>query len=114
MRLASQTTLRADFPRDPGDLRGEGVQLVNHDVDRVLELEDLAADVDRDLLRQVATGDCGGDLGDVPHLGGEVAGHVVDVVGKVFPDAADASHLCLTAELAFGADFTGDARDFRG
>ena len=47
-------------------------ELVDHRVDRVLELEDLALDVDRDLLRQVAVGDRGRDLGDVAHLGGEV------------------------------------------
>ena len=36
-------------------------------------------------LRQVAPGDGGGDLGDVPHLGGQVVGHDVDVVGQVLP-----------------------------
>ena len=30
------------------------VQLVDHDVDRVLQLEDLALDVGRDLLTQIA------------------------------------------------------------
>ena len=49
--------------------RRERVELVDHRVDRVLELEDLAADVDRDLLAQVAPGDGGRDLGDVADLG---------------------------------------------
>jgi hypothetical protein len=45
------------------------VELVHHRVDRVLELEDLALDVDGDLLGEVAVGDGGGDFGDVADLG---------------------------------------------
>ena len=62
----------ADLARDAGDLGGERAELVDHRVDRVLELEDLALGVDGDLLRQVAVGDGGRDLGDVAHLAGEV------------------------------------------
>src|SRR5439155_10910423 len=75
--------------------------------------QDLAAHVDRDLLRQVAAGDRGRDLGDVAHLRGEIRGHEVDVVGQVLPGAGDAGHLRLAAELALGADLAGDAGDFR-
>ena len=91
--------------------RGEAVELVDRRVDRVLELEDLALDVDGDLLRQVAVGDGRRDLGDVPHLAGQVAGHQVDVVGQVLPGAGDALDLGLAAELALGADLAGDAGD---
>src|SRR5205085_2082749 len=79
----------------------------------VLQLENLAAHVDGDLLRQVAGGDRGGHLGDVAHLAGEVRGHRVDVVGEVLPGAGDTADLRLTAELALGADLAGDARAFR-
>ena len=41
------------------------------------------------LRGQVAAGDGDGDLGDVAHLSGQVAGHRVDAVGEVLPDAAD-------------------------
>ena len=51
-------------------------QLIDHRVDGVLQLQDLAADVDGDLLRQVAVGDGDRDLGDVAHLRGQVAGHL--------------------------------------
>src|SRR4030095_5023953 len=63
---------------------------------------------------QVAAGDCGGDFSDAAHLRGQVAGHEVDVVGEVLPRAANAGHLRLAAELAFGADLARHARDFRG
>src|SRR5439155_672669 len=85
--LTSQPALSADLARDARDLVGEGVELVHHRVDGVLELQDLSLNVDRDLLRQVAVGDAGGDLGDVADLARQVAGHQVDVVGQVFPDA---------------------------
>ena len=93
---------------------GERAELVHHRVDGVLQLQDLATDVDGDLLGQVAVGDGGGDLGDVAHLGGEVAGHRVDAVGEVLPGAGDAVHLGLAAELAFGTDFAGHARHLGG
>ena len=48
-------------------------QLVHHHVDGVLQLEDLALHVHRDLLRQVAVGHRGGHVGDVTHLARQVA-----------------------------------------
>ncbi len=105
---------RADLARHAGDLRGEGAQLVHHRVDGVLEFQELAFDVRGDLLGQIAVGDGGGDLGDVAHLAGEVAGHQVHVVGEVLPGARDASHIRLAAELALGADLAGHAGDLRG
>ena len=65
-------------------------------------------------LRQVAVGDGGGHLGDVAHLGGQVAGHRVDAIGEVLPGAGHALDLGLAAELAFGADLAGHAGHFRG
>src|SRR3712207_7943413 len=51
--LFPYTTLfrSADLLRDTRDLGGERRQLVDHGVDGVLQLEDLAARVDGDLLR---------------------------------------------------------------
>src|SRR5690606_24869843 len=83
-------------------------------INGVLELEDLALDVDGDLLRQVAGGDRGGDLGDVADLRGQVAGHRVDAVGEVLPGAGDALDVGLSAEVALGADLAGDAGDLGG
>src|SRR5262249_29299048 len=54
----------ADFARHARDFRGERTELVDHRVDGVLEFENLAFDINRDLLRQVAVGYCRGDLGD--------------------------------------------------
>ena len=113
-RLSAELALGADLARDARDFGREGSQLLDHRVEGVLEQQQLAADVNGDLLRQVALRHGGGDLGDVTDLRREVAGHEVDVVGEVLPRAGDAGDLCLTAELAFGADLAGDARDLRG
>ena len=67
----------------------------------------------RQLALQVALRDRGHDLGDAAHLVGEVGRHQVDVVGEVLPRAADARHLRLAAELAFGADLARHAGHFR-
>ena len=112
--LAAELAVGADLAGDAGHLGGEGVELVDHRVDGLFELQDFAADVDRDLFRQVALRHRGRDLGDVAHLRGEVARHRVDAVGQVLPGAGDAAHHRLAAELAVGADFAGDAGHFRG
>src|SRR6185369_9423290 len=112
--LTAEAAFRPHFAGHAGDLGGEGVELVDHGVDRVLQLEDLAPDVDRDLLGQVALGHRRGHLGDVAHLGGQVAGHRVDRVGQVLPRAGHTGHLGLTAELALGAHLAGHAGHLRG
>src|SRR5205823_3773771 len=112
--LTAELAFGADLACNAGHLFGKRVQLVDHRVDGLLELEDLSADVDGDLLGEVAVRDSGRDLGDVADLAGQVAGHHVDVVGQVFPDAADASDLGLVATGALGADLASDARHLAG
>ena len=91
--LAAQLALGADLAGDAGHLGREARQLRDHPVQRLLELEDLAAGVDGDRLGHVAVGHRGRDLGDVADLVGQVAGHEVDVVGQVLPGAGDAGDL---------------------
>src|SRR6185503_9337486 len=69
--LAAELAFRADLARHARHFGGERGELIHHDIDGVLELEDFAARIDGDLARQVAVGDGGGDLGDVAHLGGK-------------------------------------------
>ena len=113
--LAAEHALGADFARDARDLVGERRELVDHRVDRVLELQHLAARVDGDLLRQVAVRDRGRDVGDVAHLVGEVARpceFTLSVRSFQVPDTP--CTLGLAAELALGADLARDARDLVG
>jgi hypothetical protein len=110
--LPSVPTSRATRVTSPA--KGEGVELVHHRVDGVLELEDFAAHVHRDLAGQVAPRHRGGDLGDVADLRGEVAGHRVDRVGQVLPGAGHPRHQRLAAQLAVGADLARHPGHFRG
>ena len=110
--LAAELAFGADFAGHARDFGGEGVELVDHGVDGVFELEDFALHVDGDFAGEIAAGHGGGDFGDVSDLGGEVAGHGVDGVGEVFPGAGDAGHVGLAAETAFRTDFAGYARHF--
>jgi hypothetical protein len=112
--LGAELAVGADLARHARHFGGEGAELLNHRIERVLEQQQLAAHVHGDLLRQVAVGDRGRDFGDVAHLRGEVARHQVDVVGEVLPCAGDIRHLRLAAKLAFGTDFARHARHFPG
>ena len=112
--LTAQPSLGAHLAGHAGDLGGEGRELVDHRVDGLLELQDLAAGVDRDLLREVAVGHRRRDLGDVAHLAGQVVGHEVDRVGQVLPGAGHARDLGLAAEDALGAHLARDAGHLLG
>ena len=114
LRLAAELAFGADLARDARHLGGERVELVDHRVDGLLQLEDFAAHVDGDLLRQIAVGDGGRHFGDVADLSGQVASHRVDAVGQVLPRAGDAEHVGLAAEPALRADLARDARHFGG
>src|SRR5262249_34878041 len=72
LRLAAKLTVRADFARNTGDLGGKRIQLIDHRVDGVFQLEDFALYVDRDLARQIAVCDGCCHLCDVSNLGSEV------------------------------------------
>ena len=67
-RLAAELAVGADLARDARHFRGERAQLVHHRVDGFLELQDFAAHVDGDLLRQVAVRHRDGHVGDVADL----------------------------------------------
>src|SRR5207248_1147963 len=84
----------------------------DHAVDRAGQCGNLPLGIDGQLLLEVAVGHGRDDLGDATDLAGEVAGHEVHVVGQVLPGAGHSLHLRLTAQLAFGTDFTSHARHF--
>src|SRR5690606_4517103 len=90
----------------------KAVELVNHRIDGVLELQDFALHGDSDLLRQVAARHGRRHLRDVADLAGEVAGHEVHIVGEVLPGTGNALHLRLPAELAFRTHFACHAGHF--
>ena len=107
--LAAELALGADFARDAAYFGGEGVEPVDHRVDRFLQLQNLALHIDGDLARQVAECDRRRDVGDVAHLRGQIVRHRIHVVGEILPRARHARHLGQAAELAFRTDFARDA-----
>jgi len=114
LRLAAQLSFRTDLAGDASHFRGEGVELIDHRVDGVLQLEDFALHVDGDLLGEVAGSDGRRDQGDVAHLPGQVRGHEVHVVRQVLPDPRHAAHVGLASQAPFRTDFAGDAGDLTG
>ena len=113
-RLAAEAPVGADLARHARHFRGERAELIDHRVDGFLELQNLAAHIDGDLLGKVAVGHGDGHVGDVADLRREVAGHLVDGLGEFLPHARDALDLRLAAELALGADLARHAGHFRG
>ena len=114
LRLAAELAVGADFAGHARDFGGERVELVHHRVDGVLQLENFALHVHRDLARQVAARHGRRYFGDISHLAGQVAGHRVHRVGEILPRSGHARHVGLSAQPAFAADFARHARYFGG
>src|SRR5207249_3454551 len=112
VRLPAELAFGADLARHAGHFRCERVELVHHDVEGVLQLQDLALDVDGDVFGKVPVRDGLGHVGDISHLAREIAGHEVHRVGEVLPRTGDAAHVSLTSEFSVGADFARHARHF--
>src|SRR5206468_3556651 len=85
LRLTAELAFGSHFARHARHFRGEAVELIDHGVDGILELEDLTFHVDRDLLGKVALRHGGGDVCDVADLAGQILGHQIDVVGQILP-----------------------------
>src|SRR5207237_341230 len=113
IRLTAELAFGSHLARHARHFRSEGVELIHHGVDGVLELEDLSAYVDCDLARRSTP--CAGccHLRDVADLPGQIACHGVDAVGKILPGTANASDIGLAAQLAFRTHFARHAGDFR-
>ena len=114
LRLAAEPPLGAHLARHARHLSGETIELIDHGVDGVLELEDFALHVHSDLARQIAARHRRGDFRDVAHLSGEIRRQQVDVVGEVLPGARHAGNHGLPAQAAVGADFARHAGHFTG
>src|SRR5207253_2964809 len=112
--LATELAIGTHLTRHTSDFFGERIELVDHRVDGLLELEDLTADVDGDLLGEVALLHGGGDLGDVADLAGQVASHLPYTALFRSPRAGDALHVGLATELAIGTHLARHTSDFFG
>src|SRR2546422_685619 len=95
------------------DLGGEGIQLVHHRVDGVLQLEDLPLHVHGDLLRQVPAGHRRRHVRDVAHLSRQVARHRVHAVGQVLPRPRHPRDHRLAPQLPLRAHLPRHARHLR-
>src|SRR5205814_9043945 len=93
---------------------GKRAKLIDHRVDRVLELENLALHIDSDFSREIAICYRRSHIGDVAHLRGQVSGHGIHRVSQIFPSPRHAADNGLTTEFAFGTHLTGDTCYFGG
>ena len=108
--LSAELSVRANLTSHARHFAGEGIKLVHHRVDGVLQLENFALNIDGDFAGEVAIGDRGSHLGDIANLRRQVPGHRVHAIGEILPGSGDSANLGLAAELALGADLTRDAR----
>src|SRR5207249_1920545 len=110
--LAAQPAFGPYLAGHAGHFGGERNELMDDRVDSVLEFQDFATDIDRDLLGEVAVGNRRRDFSDVAHLVGQVARHEVHIVGQVLPGARHALHVGLAAQPALGPYLAGHAGYF--
>src|SRR5207302_1001256 len=97
--LATELPLGPHLAGDTSHFRREGIQLVDHRVNGLLELQEFALHLDGDFLGKVAFGDGRRDVRDVAHLVCKVRGHGVYVIRQVLPYTGDALDSDVPPEL---------------
>ena len=97
LRLAAELALSADFAGNARNLGRKAIELVDHGVDRVLQLKNFAFHVDGDLAAQIPSRNRRRDVGDIADLGGKIRAHCIDGIGQILPCPGDARHHCLDA-----------------
>ena len=110
--MAAEFPFGTHFAGHASYFRGERTELIDHRIDGVLELQNFALHVHGDLLGKVAGSHGFGHVGNIAHLGRQVAGHEVHGVGQVFPGSSNPLHFSLPTEFSFGTDFAGHAGHF--
>src|SRR5206468_1780209 len=83
IRLTAEFSVGTDFASHARHFARESIQLVHHDVNGVLQLQNLTAHVYRDLTAQIASRHRRRDFRDVSHLRRQVSGHRVHRLGEV-------------------------------
>src|SRR5690606_14377352 len=113
-RLTAELAFRSHFARHARAFAGKGVELIDHRVDGVLQLQNLAADIHGDLLREVAARHRRGHLGDVADLPRQVRSHQIYAVGDSLPRTGPTLSRRPAAKTALGTDLARHARHFAG
>src|SRR6185295_1028182 len=111
--LPAELALGAHLAGHPAYFAGETVELIDHRIDRILQLQNLTPHVDGDLARQIAARDRRGHRGNIPDLRSQIGSHGVDRIGEIFPRTSDTRHYGLPAETPLRTHLTGHACDFR-
>ena len=112
-RLSAQFSFGTHFARHTRHFRSERIQLVHHRVDGVLQFENFAFDVDRDLSSTSRRSRPQLSLPRCFAPGRQVAGHEVHAVRQILPGTSHALHICLSAQFPFRTHFPRHTGYFR-
>src|SRR5581483_6760065 len=110
--LTPELAFSPDFASNARHLGGERVELIDHSIDRVLQLEDFATRVDCNFRCQIAFRNRSGNASDIADLIGKIRSHGVHGICEIFPGSGDAAHIGLATELTFCADLASDTSYF--
>ena len=113
MSLSSENSLRTHLTGHPRYLRCKRSKLIDHHIDCVLQLKELAFHINRDFLGQIAGRDGCGYGGDIAHLIRQITGHQIDVLRQILPCAGNAFHIGLAPEFAFCPYFPSNPCNLR-
>src|SRR6185437_7566220 len=104
--LAAKYAFRTYFPCNPCYFRAEYIKGINHLVQVIFQLEELALHIYRNLLAQVAPRYRDSHIRYVPYLARKVTTHCIYIICKLFPDSCNVWHIGLAAQFTFSTYFT--------
>src|SRR5499427_637931 len=98
VRLTAKLAFGSDLACHARHFGREGIELIDHGINSIFQLENFATNVDSDFAGEVPASHRGGNLGDVAHLVSEVSAHRVDGISQILPGSGYAGDDCLTPE----------------
>ena len=111
--LTSKFAFSTHFASHAGYFGCKRAKLIDHRVDSIFQLQNLAANIDSDFPGKIALGDCSSHFSDITNLVSQVPRHEIDVVRQILPCSRNTFHLGLTAKLPLRPNLTGNTRNFR-
>ena len=106
LRLPAELALGADLAGHTRHLAGKRVQLIDHGVDGVFQLQNFAFYIGGDFAVEIAARHGRGHFRNVANLCRKVRAHGVHRIGEIFPGSRHTGDDGLPSQPAFGAHLT--------
>src|SRR5690348_16635556 len=105
LSLSSQLSFSSYFTSYTSYFTSEGLELVHHGIDCILQLEDFSFGICCHLLGKISIGYGSCYLSDSSYLACKIGSHSIYIIGQILPDSFYSLYVSLSAKFSFCSYF---------